>query len=150
MERLILDPERLEKLTRKARDLRERLGDIGNGSANPASRVAPVEPRAHETRPTAEEVKADYENLTVSTGMNFAVARFLFAERGCDSETNLRLARKAFFDESSDANLLFLEAAINQVTSKRALDKEGEKVVENAIQDFISGDQPKNAKGVDG
>ena len=73
-----------------------------------------------------------------------------FSPNGAATRNEFRLARKAFFDESSDANLLFLEAAINQVTSKRALDKEGERVVEDAIQAFISGDQPKNAKGVDG
>jgi len=149
MEAMIWDPEGLAKLTRMVQDLRPTVGEIGKGSAAPVSLVMPAEHRTHDDRPTVDRRQAKHVDFAVTSGVNFGIARFLSADRGSDSVTALRLASKACATKPSDANLLFLELAINALTSERALDDKQERAVEDAIKIVISADQ-ENAKGSDG
>ena len=146
LERMLRDPKIQNWLGRSAKEFREQFGDIGNGPASAASRVKAVESRAYDRRPTADEAKSNDSNFTVRSGANLTVARYLSAERGSDLETDLRLARKACSDRPSDANRLFLEIAINQVISSRALDEQGEKAIEDAIYVLTYADRPERAK----
>lgn len=147
LERMLLDPKSLKRLVRRAKEFREKFGEVGVCSGQPASRVMQVDSPGHHRRPSADEARSDDGNFTVRSGANFRVASFLSAERDSDLETDLRLARKACADKPSDANWLFLEIAITQLTSQRVLDEKGEKDVEDAIKVLISADRPKNEKG---
>ena len=147
LERMLLDPDSLKKFIERATAFRKTFGEVGNGSGNPASRIMPVKPQDHARRPTADEVQSNDGNFTVRSGANFSIAQFLSAERGSDLQTDLRLARKACSDKPSDANWLFLEIAITQLTSQRVLDEKGEKAVEDAINVLTTADRPNKAKG---
>lgn len=146
LERMLLDPESLKRLTKRAQEFREKFGEIGNSSGNPASRVMPMKPQDHAQRPTAAEAHANDGNFVVRSGANVAVTSFLSAERGADLLTDLRLARKACYDKPTDANQLLLELAINQLTSARELDEKEQKDVDDATKVLISADQPKVAR----
>jgi hypothetical protein len=143
LERMLLDPDALKKLTEMAKELEEKHGRIEATSNRSASRVRPVEIRPYEMRPTTDEIRANDRNYAVTSATNRNVARFLTASRETDPLSLVKLAAQMCKDEASDANRLYLEVAINQVSSEQALDEKGKRIVKEAIQVLISTDAPE-------
>ena len=58
LEKLLMDPEGLKRLSERALAIKQKYGEAGSG-AQAASKIRPVQPLAHEIRPTVEEIRAN-------------------------------------------------------------------------------------------
>lgn len=133
LERILMDPEALKKLTERANMLKQREGEFGRTLGQPASIIQHSAPLPHQIRPTQDEIQAndfhiERKNLLANIG------RFLPEMEKEDPKKILSILIDKCSKDPSEANQFLVEDAINRLTSVGELDKEAENLVAKAIE----------------
>lgn len=133
MERMLMDPEGLKKLSERALALKQKYGET-DSRAQFTSKIRRVEPVPHEIRPTTEEIRANDLDHFERRAVLGSVERFLpdLATKGPKETLSLFASRCK--DSPSFNNQLLVEDAINRLTTQGELDDKTEKLVTDAIK----------------
>ncbi len=147
LEKMLMDPEGLKKLSERALAIKQKYGEAGSG-AQAASRIRPVQPLAHEIRPTLDEFRAnDLDHFERKPALA-NIERFMPELAGKDPREALSLLVSRCKETRSAGNQLLVEDAINRLTTQGELDEYAEKVVGDAIK--LLGAEPGKEPGKPG
>jgi hypothetical protein len=134
LERMLMDPEGLKKLTERANNIKEKEGITGRTDSNPAFRFQAVEPLFHEIRPSPEEIKANSEDYVAAKPLLIDIGRFVPELEKEDPRKVLSILTERCKKDPSECNQLLVENAINRLTFGGALDKDTERLVTEAVE----------------
>lgn len=139
LERMLMDPEALKRLTDRASAIREREGEFGRTQGQPASQLRAVEPLAYEVRPTPEEIRAnDDDHPPVKRNLLADIGRFFPELEKEDPRRVLSILTDRLSEDPSQAGQFLVEDAINRLVSVGELDGEAQKLVDEAMRTLNS------------
>lgn len=147
LERILMDTERLKKLSERATTIKLRYGE---GGSNPSFRVSPAQHLAQQLRPTPDESRVnDFDHLE-KRDILVDIGRFLPELEKETPEYALELLTRKCSETPSKVNQILVEDAINRLVTQGKLDSQAESLVDEAIKVLGVVERPtKDTTGID-
>jgi hypothetical protein len=136
LERALLDPEGLKRLSERASGIKQKHGQ---GRGRPAVRMRPVQALPHQVRPTPAEFKLNDDDHVQRRLLLADIARLVPDLAKENPKSALELLTRRCTESPTPANQFLVEDAINRVISKGKPDSEAERLVDKAIKLLGSG-----------
>jgi hypothetical protein len=146
LERILMDPEALKKLTDRANMFKQREGEFGRTQGQPASIIRDNVPLPHQIRPTPDEIRANDFDHVVKKNLLANIGRFIPEIEKEEPKKILSILTEKCRKDPSEANQFLVEDAINRLTSVGELDKDAEKLIDKAIEMLSSAKKPEEQK----
>ncbi len=146
LEKILMDPEASKKLTERANMFKLREGEFGRTQGRPASIIRADVPLPHQIRPTQDEIRANDFDHVVRKNLLANIGRFLTEIEKEDPKKILSILTDKCRKYPSEANQFLVEDAINRLTSVGELDKDAEKLVDEAIETLSSAKKTEEQK----
>lgn len=134
LEKMLMDPEALKKLTERANAIKQKYGE----ALETGGKLRAMEPLAHEVRPTPDEIQANDLDYVERRNLLANIGRFLPELEKEDAKKALSILTDKCRKDRSEVNQFLVEDAINRLTSVGELDGETEKLVGRAIETLTS------------
>lgn len=144
LERMMMDPEGLKKLSERASTIKQKYG---NGSEEPVFKVRNVQPLPHQVRPTPDEIKSNDLDNVERQDLLANIGKFIPELAKETPKSALKLLSQRCSKNPSRANQFLVEDAVNRIISQGKPDSATEKIVDEAIKMLGYPSKSTNDKG---
>ena len=137
IERMLVDPEGIKRLTERANNIRQ-SGKIGDATTKPSRRIRSVGSSPFAIKATPEEMKANDLTNIRRRGLLANIGKFLPELANQTPQKALSFLTEEYQRHPSETNQFLIQDAINPLTHVGELDTESKYIVSKAVEVLTS------------